>query len=802
MIDRVLASPHYGERWGRHWLDLARYADSDGYEKDRMRPHAWRYRTWVVNALNADLPYNQFSIEQIAGDMLPNATLEQRVASGFHRNTLHNTEGGTDQEEDRVKKTVDRTNTVGAIWMGMTVGCAQCHSHKYDPLTQREYYQLYAFFNDINETDIDAPLPIDAERLQQVKEAFDAEHAKLKAAVTAYESEHFAAAQAKWETTALNTAVVWQTLEPKSVTSKHRATLKRQEDGSWLASGKNEVSDVYTIDATVDAKQITAIRLEVLPDTSLVKSGPGRADNGNFVLTGFRVATRFGASGSEAEHVELVGAKADFSQSDWDVAQAINGDPMAGWAVSPEIGKRHVAVFETQQAIQSDGPIQLSIVLDQTYNRSNSHNIGRFRLSVTSGDLPATLEGLPADVAAALSKPADGRDAKQQESVTTYFRSVDPELVRLNKVVADHAKKMPKDSGVKAQSIAQVSQSRQANIHIRGDFLNKGEPVVALTPSVLPGLEANEAKLNRLDFARWLFAVDNPLTARVTVNRVWQRIFGRGIVSTVDDFGLQGEQPTHPELLDWLAVEFMDSRWDVKALHRRIVHSAVYRQDAAISPQLLERDPDNLLLARGARFRVEGEVVRDITLAASGLLNPAVGGPSVYPPAPQSIFLPPASYGTKTWEYDEGADKYRRGLYTFRFRSAPFPALQVFDTPSGEAPCTGRERSNTPLQALTVLNEPLFFESAVKLAETTLAEGGEDDRARLAYAFQRCTSRAPEAAEVDALVAFLEKQRARIAAGEIDTAALLSATENRDTLAAWTLAARVLLNLDETITRQ
>ncbi|MBI2478488.1 MAG: PSD1 domain-containing protein, partial [Planctomycetia bacterium] len=711
MVDRVLSSPHYGERWGRHWLDLARYADSDGYEKDRARPYA-------------------------------------------------------DQEEDRVKKTVDRTNTAGEIWLGLTVGCAQCHSHKYDPLTQREYYQLYAFFNDIDESDIDAPLPADQERIRLAKAAYDAEHAALTAKVKDYEANQLATAQVEWEATALEKAVVWQTIEPTSVTSKHGATLQRQDDASWLATGKSEVSDVYTVETVIDAERVSAVRLEVLPDKSLVKEGPGRADNGNFVLTTFSV-TASPTSGEETpKTIELTNAKADFSQNDWQVEKAINDDPADGWAVSPEFGKRHVAVFEAKEAVGFPGGTKLTFVLDQTYNRGNSHNLGRFRLSFTSGRLPATLEGLPGDVARALAKPAAERSADEQKQVAAYYLTVDVELARLNKIVADHAKRAPAASDVKAQAVVQVSQPRQAKIHIRGDFLNQGEPVIALTPAVLPGLAADEAKLNRLDFARWLFADDNPLTARVTVNRVWQQIFGRGIVTTVDDFGTQGEKPSHPELLDWLASEFQRQDWSLKQLHRLIVNSATYRQSAEFRPELAERDPYNALLARQQRRRVEAETIRDIALSASGLLDSRIGGPSVRPPQPEEYSSLTYANSAK-WQVSKGGDAYRRGLYTFFQRTSPYPMLMTFDSPDSTECCTQRSLSNTPLQALTLWNDPAFYECAQAFGWRVVTEvppcGDKDQtmRERARYAFMLCLSRRPTDGELDDVIALRLSQRKR-----------------------------------------
>ena len=813
MVERVFASPHYGERRGRHWLDLARYADSDGYEKDRARPHAWRYRNWVIDALNADLPYDQFSIQQIAGDMLPDITTEQRVATGFHRNTLHNTEGGTDQEEDRVKKTVDRTNTVGTIWLGLTVGCAQCHTHKYDPLTQREYYQLYAFFNSIDEADIDAPLPADQQRFLLAKQAFDVEHGKLREAVTAYEKTKLAAAQQVWEKTAMQTSVVWRDIEQASATSKHGATLEQQKDRSLLAKGTNKVADVYTIETTV-TQPVTAVRLEVLPDDSLTKKGPGRANNGNFVLTTFRLQAVSAASANANEapqEIALVAAKADFSQKEWEVAKALNDNAKDGWAVSPQVGKRHVAVFELQEPLSFDGGTKLTFILDQNYE-GETHNLGRFRLSFTSGKLPATLEGLPANVGDALAVAADKRTAEQAKQITDYFKTVDPELAKLNKVVSDHAAKAPKPSGVKAQTVSQRAELRPANIHVRGDFLVKGDPVSPLTPAVFHDLAPRSKQADRLDFAKWLFAADNPLMARVTVNRIWQRFFGRGIVETVDDFGTQGEPPSHPELLDWLALEFRHGDWSVKRLQRLIVTSQTYRQSAASRPDLLEADPQNLLLARQQRRRVEAELIRDLSLAASGLLDTRLGGPSVRPPQPAEYSALTYANSAK-WQVSKGGDAYRRGVYTFFQRTSPYPMLITFDSPDSTECCAQRSLSNTPLQALTLWNDPAFFECAQAFGWRVLnavqasgdAQPAIADQAR--YAFELCLARSPGEDEMAAVVELYQSQLDWAQANQEAAQKVVGkqkppAGTSVEQLAAWIVVGRTLLNLDEFITRE
>lgn len=822
-VERLLASPHYGEHWARHWLDAAQYADSDGFEKDTPRK-VWAWRDWVIRAFNDNKPYDAFIIEQIAGDLLPDATQDQRVATGFLRNSMINQEGGIDPEQFRMEALFNRMDLVGRAVLGLTVACAQCHTHKYDPLTHTEYYQMMAFLNNTTEGSIPVYTPREMAQRDRLKTFIAELEKEIKAEHTTWPEQ-----LAAWEEDVRQDPTpTWEVLSFEiDDSSSGGQKFTPQPDGSYLAQGYSPGRTSPKMTTTTTLEKITAIRIELLADNNLPAGGPGRSKVGACGLS--EVDFRFATDDAEIKDfdawkpVKLATAVSDCNPPErligpefplkddrvrylGGVHLAIDGDANTAWTTDIDPGRRNqsrYALITLAEPLAVSPGMRLAFRLQQQHggwnnNDGQTNNLGRFRVSVTDAEaLPH--RAVPEKVKRILAKADSERSNQERHTLFSYWRTTVPDFHETNARIDGLWQAHP--VGTTQLVLQQVAERRETHRLERGDFLSPAEVVTAATPAFLHPME-DPTRRDRLAFAEWLVSPQSHTTARAYVNRVWQRYFGTGLVSTTNDFGMQGAPPTHPELLDWLAVEFMDSGWDVKALHRRIVHSAVYRQDAAISPQLLERDPDNLLLARGARFRVEGEVVRDITLAASGLLNPAVGGPSVYPPAPQSIFLPPASYGTKTWEYDEGADKYRRGLYTFRFRSAPFPALQVFDTPSGEAPCTGRERSNTPLQALTVLNEPLFFESAVKLAETTLAEGGEDDRARLAYAFQRCTSRAPEAAEVDALVAFLEKQRARIAAGEIDTAALLSESDNRDTLAAWTLAARVLLNLDETITRQ
>ncbi len=808
LVDRVLQSPHYGERWGRHWLDLARYADSDGYEKDRARPNAWRYRQWVIDSLNRDMPFDEFTIEQIAGDLLPNASSEQKAATGFHRNTLHNTEGGADREEDRVKKTVDRTNTYGTIWLGMSVGCAQCHTHKYDPLTQREYYQLYAFFNNINEIDIAAPLKVNLDLA--AKKKFDAKQAQLKAAVQDYERSKLAIAQVAWEASAATKATSWIVLKPLTQSSRHGAKLELQGDGSTLASGKNDRSDIYNIEAELPASKVTAVRLEVLADKRLPKSGPGRSTGGNFVLSG--VSAEIGPLMGEAKSVSLKfsSASADFSQAGWVVAQAINGDKANGWAVSPQFGKNHEAIFVADQATGIDQPAKITIVLDQAY-KSDPHNLGRFRLSVTSSPGPHRSGGLPSDIAQILQTASEKRTEKQRQQLAAYYRKIDPQLAKLTKQIADHAKTAAKGDGIKAQAVSEGGR-RKAQIHIRGDFLQKGAEVVINTPEVFPAVAKRGDQLDRLDLAHWTVNSEHPLTARVTVNRIWQRYFGKGIVGSSDDFGSQGERPSHPQLLDWLASELMDNDWSLKHVHRLIVNSSTYCQSSATRRELEQIDPLNVLLARQSRLRVEAEIVRDLALAASGLLEPRIGGPSVRP-------LQPAEYSRLTyansakWQTSKGGDAYRRGLYTFFQRTSPYPMLVTFDAPDSNTCIAQRTASNTPLQALTVWNDRAFFECAQALARRVVKETPTDEDAtkqlhgRIQQAFLICLARLADEQEMAMVSGLYQDQLKLLDENPKAIDAIIGSRESpanveKRVLAAWVVISRTLLNLDEFITKE
>jgi hypothetical protein len=597
LVDRLLASPHYGERWGRHWLDAARYADSDGYEKDTGRPWAWRYRDWVIQACNSDMPYDRFVVEQLAGDLLPDATQETRLGTGFHRNTLTNQEGGVDPEQYRVEQVIDRVNTTGKVFLGLTIGCAQCHDHKYDPIGQREYYQFFSFFNSDVEKDIEAPLAGERERYEVAKKEHESKQAELKAAV------------------------------------EERKTA--------------------------------------LPEL----------------------------------------------QMKWE-----------------------------------------------------------------SGLVVAELRKLPAPVRDALLIEPDRRNEAQKKVIADHFAEHDAEQKKRTKALQDHAEKAPHLS--RAPTIAQ-GPARATHVMIRGDFLRPGVAVHPGTPAVLPPLR-NDAP-SRLDLARWIVDPANPLTRRVLANWLWQNHFGRGLVTTPEDFGTQGEKPSHPELLDWLAGEISRRGWSLKQMHRLIVTSATYRQSSAFRPELRERDPLNNWLARQNRLRLDAEIVRDVALASSGLLNRTIGGPSVRPPQPEGIS--DLTYaGSARWVESKGPDRYRRGMYIWFQRTSPFPMLMTFDSPESNVCVVRRERSNTPLQALTLMNDVVFVECAQALGKRLAKESGSVAE-RLALGVKLALGRPPTAAEID-----------RLSRWHYDSLKLVK--EQPLDAGAWVAVARVLLNLDECINRE
>jgi hypothetical protein len=827
-VDRLLASPHYGERWARVWLDAARYADSNGFEKDAPRS-VWFYRDWVIRAFNQDLPYNQFIIDQIGGDLLPNPTQDQVVATGFLRNSLLNEEGGVDPEQFRMEAMYDRMDAIGKGILGVTIQCAQCHNHKFDPLKQEEYYRMFAFLNNTNEGSAVVYTPDQlmkrADILRKTSEIED----RLRHTHSDWQKR-----MDQWEATATHDQPEWTVMRPDvDDISTGGSRYLPQPDGSFLAQGFAPSSHRVKFTQKTDTQNITAFRLEVLADSNLPCGGPGRSLNGTGVLTEFEADAAPADDPTKITKIKFVKATADFNpppaplsaffQSKSGVLKmggpadfAIDGKDDTGWNLDAGPGLRNQsrkAVFVADKPIGFEHGTILHIYLKQSHGNEDrddagQNSLGRMRLSFTTAP-DAVADPVPQNVREILAVPSGQRSPAQIRAVFSYWRTTVPDWQDANREIAALWREHPE--GTSQLVLNERAQARETHILKRGDFLQPDRAVQPGVPAFLNPLPAG-APLNRLTFAKWMVDPKSPTTARSIVNRIWQSYFGTGIVATSENFGTQCDPPSHPELLDWLAVDFMDSGWSLKRLNRMIVMSATYRQSSNVTPELIAKDPSNRLLARGPRFRVDAELVRDIALEASGLLNPEIGGPSVHPPAPAFLFVPPASYAVKYWTEDHGTERYRRALYTFRFRSTPYPILQAFDAPNGDSSCVRRARSNTPLQALATLNETLSVEAARALALRTLREGGQTDADRISYAFRLCVARKPSTEEQRVVLALLQKQEQRLATGWLSARDLtgfgvsdespLPGNFTPNDWAAWTAVSRVLLNLDETITKE
>jgi Protein of unknown function (DUF1553)/Protein of unknown function (DUF1549) len=707
----------------------------------------------------------------------------------------------------------DRMDAIGKGILGVTIQCAQCHNHKYDPIKQEDYYRMMSFLNSTEESNIAVYTPAEqmkrADIFRQIREA---------EGTLQHHNADWEDRMAMWEQQVSANQPQWKVITPEvDDLSNGGQKYVPQKDGSFLAAGYAPTKHSVKMTIKTNVENITAFRLELLNDPNLPLKGPGRSIQGTCALTEFEVE----ASGAK---VKFAKATADYNQPEKDLESifydktsrhrvtgpidfAIDGKDETAWGIDAGPGRRnqpHNAVFLADKPVSG---ASLIIRLKQDHGGWNSddnqnNNLGRMRLSITTTP-GAAADPVPAGVRTILAIPRDRRTPEQVQTVFSYWRTTVPEWKDTNSKIDALWAQYPEGA---AQLVMQArTDARETHLLTRGDFLKPAALVTPGVPDFLNPLPAGPA--TRLTFAKWLVDPKAPTTARSLVNRVWQAYFGVGIVATAENFGTQSEPPSHPELLDWLAVDFMENGWSLKKLQRLIVTSATYKQSSTISAEAYARDPYNVLLARGPRFRVDAEIVRDIELEASGLLNEKVGGPSAYPPAPDFLFQPPVSYGPKNWFEDKGENRYRRALYTFRYRSVPYPMLQTFDAPNGDSSCVRRSRSNTPLQALTTLNEPLSIEAARALAFKTLREGGKTDADRLTYAFRRCVARRPTDAEAHELLGFLEKQTIRLRDGWIDTWSLtgeppkLPQEVTPVQLGAWTALSRVLLNLDETITK-
>ena len=826
-IERLLASPHFGEKWARHWLDAARYADSDGFEKDKPR-FVWFYRDWVVRSLNNDKPYNEFLKEQLAGDLIPNRTQDQLVATGFLRNSMINEEGGVDPEQFRMEAMFDRMDAVGKAMLGLTIQCSQCHNHKYDPISHADYYRMFAFLNNCDEAQATVYTQISLQKRETLLTEIGRLETELQQAHPQWREQ-----LSSWATEIAQQTNPWSIVRPELDSSggqKHYLL----SDGSVLAQGYAPTKHTTIFNCNTELKTLTGFRLELLLDSNLPHGGPGRAIDGLCAITEFQVEVAPLADPGKIQSVKFVKATADVSpQKERELAKifydktdkkritgpiekAFDGDNLTAWSIDAGPGRSNVprnAVFVPEAPLTSESGFRLSFKLVQMHGGWNSddnqnNNPGRFRFSVTDQESPVA-DMVPPTVRTAARKTPEQRTSEDWAVMFSYWRTTRPEFASTNTAIEALWAQHP--HGETQLVLHERAVRRPTYLLTRGDFLKPADEMTVGVPSVLNPL-ANSEVPERLRMAEWIADRRSPTTARAIVNRIWQEYFGTGLVQTAEDLGTQGEYPSHPELLDWLAVELMEHGWSLKHVHRLIANSSTYRQSSHVTEELYQRDPASRLLARGPRFRLSGEIVRDVALAVSGLLNREVGGPPVYPPAPDFLFLPPASYGPKTWTTETSENRYRRALYTFRFRSVPYPMLQNFDTPRGDAACVRRVRSNTPIQALTTLNEDLFVECSRALAMRIVSMDG-DDQTKLVHGFRRCTARSPSAAELETLLAFLQKQKDRFAAEPERNAIQLATGSSEGTLdlpanvaasdvAAWTAVTRVLLNLDEVVTKE
>ncbi len=833
VVERLLKSPHHGERLAVWWLDLVRYADTVGYHGDQEMSVS-PFRQYVIESFNSNKPFDQFTIEQLAGDLLPEPTQEQKIASGYNRLGMMSAEGGVQDKEYLAKYIAERVRNATGTWLGITLGCAECHDHKFDPLTTRDFYRFEAFFADIRERGLYSGAHADGSWGPSIKVPGAAQSAQLAELdrkiddvkkVLGTTTPEIAAAQAEWE----KSLPKWYALNPVEVTSAGGATLKLLEDQSVLASGTNPDNDTVVLNVSACPPNVTAIRVEALPDDSLPSKGPGRAGNGNFVLSELVVSVK--SSDGTEQPVPLQNASATYEQTGaaeqnpygkWAAAAAIDGDVKGrtwGWAVMEKVGQAHVAVFEMKTNLTLGEGQTLSVSLWQNLDNPR-HTLGRFRISVSTSDRPVhASDSLPAQLAAIINLPADQRTEAQSSELAAWYRSVAPGLETVRAQLADLEKaRMDLDAKIPTTLITEAVAPRMVRILPRGNWMDDSGEVV--TPGFPASLsvqnsgnsssvvqQSDDQRLTRLDLARWIMSPENPLTARVFVNRLWKICFGMGLSRKLDDLGAQGEWPTHPELLDLLAHRFAHNGWNIREILKAIVMSRTYRQSSVAEPDLRESDPDNRWLARQGRFRLEAEFVRDNALAVSGLLVKTIGGRSSHPYQPPGYWAY-LNFPTREWQNGTGDDLYRRGLYIHWQRQYLHPALLAFDAPSREECTADRARSNTPLQSLVLLNDPSYVEAARAFAELILSEGGETVDSRLDYAFRRALSRSIDEQERSVLQSLLEAHQAEYLMDPEAARELLSvggrpvsASMSVPELAAWTSVSRTILNLHESITR-
>ena len=819
LVDQLLASPNYGERMAVFWLDLVRYADSVGYHGDQVVT-VWPYRDWVIQSFNKNIPFTQFTIEQLAGDLLPNATIENKVASGYNRLGMMSAEGGVQDREYLAKYAAERVRNVSGVWMGTTLGCAECHDHKFDPFTTKEFYSMEAFFADITEkglyggSDFGTRMALPTKDQQGQLDSLDTKIVELKKVLEASTPE-LVKQQVEWEKT-VSSSVKWQVLKPEKVVSKGGAKLAIAEDGSILASGKKADKDTYTLDIKLSKGSYTAMKIEALPHASMPAGGSGRAGNGNFVLSEFRAIT------SDKKAIAFMDASATFEQviagegnpyKKWTAASAIDGNAKGeewGWAILPEVAKPQHAVFQMKENLA--GQSSVVITLDQNHGKG-SHTLGSFRVSITDAMRPVKAGGgasLPADVLASLAIEPAKRNEQQKSKIAAYYRTIAPMLDATRKeLAATQTKRTDLEKSLPTTLVTIAREPRTIKVLARGNWMdNSGEVVTPGVPAFLPAIKNDgKARLNRLDLAQWLVSNDNPLTSRVLANRLWKLFYGQGLSKKLEDIGSQGEWPSHPELLDFMTSYLKDNNWDIKKTIKLMVMSGAYRQASVPSTEIQEKDPYNRWLARQSRFRIDAEFIRDNYLSISGLAVDKQGGPSVKP------FQPPGywsylNFPTREWQKDNGESVYRRGLYTHWQRQYLHPAMLAFDASCREECSADRVRSNTPLQALALLNDPCEVEAARVFAEKILKDGGKTDAEKIDFAFTRTLSRSPKPKEKEVLLNLVVEYRKSLAKDPKAAKEFLSVGDKpaskefpEEELAAWGGVARALFNLHETITR-
>ncbi|BCX47572.1 DUF1553 domain-containing protein [Haloferula helveola] len=816
-VDGLLSSDAYAERMALFWMDAARYADTDGYQNDGERTN-WPWRDWVIAAYRDNMPFDQFTIEQLAGDMLPDATDSQRLATAFNRNHRQNGEGGALAEEFFVENVIDRVETTSTLWLGLTTGCARCHDHKYDPISQREFYEMFAYFNSIGERGIGAgkqaqPMLTTASPLRKEPEDLNEKVAEAKGRLAALEDqtpgriERWITASRESFARARNEWVPVEEIASAEVTGDE-GKLIVDSDGSLLFEGQN-VGDIdYTIRIPIGDRAITGVRIDMLTDPTFgAPRKLARSVNGNFVLTDLRVS----AGAEKPSPVAISSVSATFQQDRYPVDAVIDGNPKSGWAVfGPDVKAEAVSLFAIfqQPATSGDGALVLTM---RHLSGFADHNPGRFRIYLTERPLAdrGGIGAVPADVLAAVLKDEPVRTAGERQTIRNFFETIDPDLVAAREQLTALEKKAENAGGGKVAVMVMNEQKQPTPAYLldRGqyDAPDKSEVLPRGLPKAIhPG---NDMPGDRLELARWLVSRENPLTARVVVNRMWQRLFGVGLVKTSEDFGSQAELPSHPELLDWLAVEFIDSGWDTKALYRLIATSHTFRQSSKSNSVLNELDPENRLLARGPRYRMDGFAIRDLALHSAGLLNTELGGPPVKPYQPAGLWQSVANSPNVRYQPAKGADLYRKSLYTYWKRAVNPPRQIIFDA-SGREICNVRNKiTNTPLQALALMNDETFLEAARHVAARMIREGGATPEERLKLGYRLVTGYEPD----DEELAVFERNRAHfadhfadnpaeaadfISIGESPRDATLDPVEH----AAYTAAAHLMLNLDETIT--